>query len=450
MINKKTLTIILIPILIISIGVYGNSLLFDNTNGKVISRLSFNFEGVDEGLNPHGGVFDAQKIKNIEVIQRALDQVGPDLEHIEAKELSQNMIVRGIVPEDAIDRITPKGAAENNSRLEGVQGGSYNPTQYEVTLYLDKQLKISKQEATLVLDAIIENYQKYFAETYRDTSAIERAIVPIDPDRYDYSEYIMLIEGQLEIIRNYLEAKEQVAKDFRSSNTALSFGDLIAQVELIRDVEVGKVKALVDSFIITKDPEKLTIVSESMVKRMKLEKEKYSKQAEDLTQAATSYEKDKTVILGSGELLQELEEIEESEEETLYDQLIKQAIVAETRANKMDSKQSYYEALLAGLNSEEKNISQADAKIYKEEVEGNIIYIANQMEETMSNITTTVNDYYTEEVFEGSITPLTNSSYQSNFRANFIKDTLLIGALVGLMAMFGIIYYLTRKEFITK
>lgn len=447
MINKKTLTIVLIPILIISIGIYGNRLFTGNSTGRVTTRLSFNFTGVDEGLNPHGGVFDAQGIKKASVIQAAIDKVGADAKQIDINKLSQNIMVRGVVPQDAMDRILPKLASGNNTQLEEVGGATYNPTQYEVTLLMDKELNLTKEQAIELLDALVESYQVYFAETFKDTQAIEAAISPIDPERYDYSEYIMLTEGQLAIIKNYLNAKEQVARDFRSPNTFLSFGDLIAQVELIEDVEVGNVKALVDSFMITRDVEKLSIVSESMVQRMKLEKEKYTKQSQDLTQAANTYEKDKVIVMGNGVLLQGLEE--EDEEGTLYDQLIQQAVEAQTRANRMSSRQQYYEGLLTDLNNKG-NSGKATAKSYEDEVEQNIIYIADQMNKTIENIKTTVNDYYTEEVFEGSITPIVATRYQSNFRIHFIKDTFLIGVLIGIMAMIGIIYLLARKEFKTK
>lgn len=449
MINKKTLTIILIPILIISIGIYGNRLFFDDTKGKVVTRLSFNFAGVDEGLNPHGGSFDAQRIKKTEVVQRALDKVGGDVSQIDPEQISRNIMIRGIVPKDAVDRIIPKLSAAKDIRLEGIGGATYNPTQYEVALLLNKDLKLNKEQATSVLDALVESYQEFFAETYKDTQAIEAAIVPIDPERYDYSEYIMLTEGQLNIIKNYLGAKEQVAKDFRSGNTYLSFGDLIAQVELIEDIEVGNVKALVDSFMITRDTDKLSIVSESMIQRTKLEKEKYTKQAQDLTRAANTYEKDKTIIMGNGSLLQGLKE-EDEEEDTLYDQLIKQAVEAQGRANRMSSRQQYYEGLLTNLNTQKENGGSIGTKAYQDEVEQSIIYIADQMNATMENIKVTVNDYYAEEVFKDSVTPIITTRYQSSFRSHFIKDTLLIGVFVGLVAMLGAVYLLGRKEFKTK
>jgi len=444
MINKKTLTIILIPMLIISMVIYGNRLFTGDSTGKVTTRLSFNFTGVDEGLNPHGGVFDAQGIKKTSVIEAAIDKIGAD---VDIKKLARNIMIRGIVPQDAMDRILPKLASGNNSQLEGVGGATYNPTQYEVTLLMNKELNLTKQQAVNLLDALVESYQTYFAETYKDTQAIEAAIVPIDPERYDYSEYIMLTEGQLTIIKNYLTAKEQIARDFRSSNTFLSFGDLIAQVELLADVEVGNVKALVDSFMITRDIDKLSIVSESMVQRMKLEKEKYTKQAQDLTQAANTYEKDKAIVMGNGALLQDLEK--NGGEGTLYDQLIKQAVEAQSRANRMNSRQQYYEGLLLDLNNTEGN-NKVNTKSYQEEVEQNIIYISEQMNNVMENIKTTVNDYYAEEVFEGSIIPIIGTRYQSNFRIHFIKDTFLIGILIGIVAMFGLVYLLARKEFKTK
>ncbi len=447
MINKKTLATICIPILIIMIVIYGNRLFFDDTKGKVITRLSFNFAGVDDGLNPHGGNFDAQRIKKTEVIENALKQLANEFPEIEAKQIAQNIMIRGIVPKDAIDRISPTLESEQTSYLEGVRGATYHPTQYEVALILNKDLNLSKEQGQQILEALISSYQAYFAETYKDTQAIEAAITPIDPERYDYSEYIMLTQGQLKIIKNYLSAKEQVAKDFRSSNTHLSFGDLIAQVELIDDIEVGNVKALVDSFLITKDTDQLSIVSESMIQRMKLEKEKHTKQAEELTRAANAYEKDKTIVMGNGTLLQGLEE--DDDEESLYDGLIRQAVEARARANRMNSQQQYYEELVANVNKQKESGTQAGTS-YHQEVEQSIAYISEQMNTVMENITTTVNDYYAQEVFEGSVMMIMEPTYRSNFRSHFIKDTLLIDVFIGLLAMLGAVFLLAKKEFKTK
>lgn len=443
--GKNKVIFILLGIIIISgMSIYGKRLFFDEIRGRVVSKVSFNFDGVDEGLNPQGGTFDAQNIKNKIVLQMALDQLGWESEKVDANTLSRNMMVSGIVPKDVMGRIMPNASLKKDMQLEKVGGISYHPTQYAVTLTLNKDIKLTKKEAKLLVDTIIESYSEYFVQRYKDTQAIETAIVPIDPERYDYSEYIDLTMGQLEIIKSYLSSKEQVAKDFRSSTTYLSFGDLIAQVDLIEDVEVGNVKALLDSFVITKNSKESAVVYENMIHRMKREGQKYKQEAQILKNIANNYEKDKTIIMGNGAL--PLPQDEEKAEEVLYDQLVQQAAEVDSKANRLNKQVQYYESLLANLKEQNEVGINGNIEPYIEEVEQSIVYISHQMKETMAKIKETVDDYYEQEVFEESIVPVMRANYQSSFRVHLIKDTVIFAGVTFVMLLVGLIYLLGRKE----
>lgn len=443
--KNKVLWALLLVVIVSALGIYGNRLFVDKIKGRAAIRVSFNFEGVDEGLNPQGGVFDAQVIKSDTVLQGALDQLGWAEEKIDKKVLASHMIVRGIVPQDVMGRILPTISTKNDIQMEKVAGLTYHPTQYEVSLSVSRDMKLSKKEASQLVDAIIVSYTDYFSTRYKDTQVIETAVSIIDPERYDYSEYVDLVTGQLQVIKSYLSAKEQVSKDFKSKTTYLSFGDLIAQVELIEDVEVGNVQALLDSFVITKNSKESAVVYDNMIHRMKRDNQKYTQQAQILRNVANSYEKDKQVVLGSGtQVIQQ--KIKEEDEEPLYDTLVQDAAVAEDKANKLGRQVKYYEGLLANLNAQ--NLNGANAKIqpYIDEVEQSIVYISDQMNKTMENIKATVDDYYEQEVFEGSIMPIRTAKYRTSFRSNLIKDTILLAGITFIMILLGLIYLLGRKS----
>ncbi len=448
--KNKVIWALLLIVVVSALGIYGNRIFVDDIKGKSSIRVSFNFEGVDQGLNPQGGVFDAQVIKSEEVLQMALDELGWNEDKIDTKTLASHMIVRGIVPSDVMGRILPNISTDKNMQMEKVGGLTYHPTQYEVALSISKDMKINKSEANQLVNSVIDSYTKFFITRYKDTQAIETAITKIDPERYDYSEYLDLVTGQLQVIKSYLSAKEQSSKDFKSKATSLSFGDLIAQVELIEDVEIGNVQALLDSFVITKDSKESAVVYANMIHRMKRDNEKYMQEAQILKNVANSYEKDKKVILGSGTQLVNLEEDDEEEEdkdkEALYDTLVKDANLAESRANRLGRQVKYYEGLLDNLNAQNESATNANIEPYVQEVEQSIVYISDQMGKTMESIIDTVDDYYTEEVFEGSITPIREAKYRSSFRIYLIKDTALVAGITFMMLLLGMIYLLGRKS----
>ncbi len=445
--KNKVLWTLLLVVIVSALGIYGNRIFVDKIKGRASIRVSFNFEGVDEGLNPQGGVFDAQVIKSDIVLQGALDQLGWGEDKVDKKVLASHMIVRGIVPQDVMGRILPKISSKNDMQMETVGGLTYHPTQYEVSLSLSRDMALNKKEASQLVSAILESYTNYFAARYKDTQVIETAVSTVDPERYDYSEYVDLVTGQLQVIKSYLSAKEQVSKDFRSKTTFLSFGDLIAQVELIEDVEVGNVQALLDSFVITKNSKESAVVYDNMIHRMRRDNEKYTQQAQILKNVANSYEKDKQVVLGSGtQVIQQKINEEDEDEEPLYDTLVQNAAIAEQKATRLGRQVKYYEGLLANLKAQNLNGASEKIQPYIDEVEQSILYISDQMDKTMENIKVTVDDYYEQEVFEGSITPIRTVQYRSSLRSHLIKDTIVLMGITFIMILLGLIYLLGRKS----
>ncbi|NLI89854.1 MAG: hypothetical protein GX366_05550 [Epulopiscium sp.] len=449
--KNKVIWALFLIVIVSAVGIYGKSLFVNEIKGKSTARVSFNFEGIDQGLNPQGGVFDAQAMKSQKVLTNAIEKLEWDEDKVDIQTLASHIIIKGIVPGDVMGRIMPKISEDKDFQMEKVAGASYHPTQYQIALSLSRDMNLSNEEANLLLDAIIESYSEYFVERYKDTQVIDGIITKIDPEKYDYSEYVELVAGQLDVMKSYLSDKEQISKDYRSTSTNQSFGDLIAELELIEDVQLGNVKSLLDSFVITKDIQKSEIVYKNMINRMNKESEKYRQEAQVLKNIARDYKKDKQVILGSGTTLSDLDnelkkDLDEEDEQSLYDSLIEQSIQVENRANKMEKQAKRYEALLANINAQKENGSSVDVQSYHAEVEQNIEYISGQMEEAMESIKLVVDDYYENEVFSDSITLLNKPRYVSSFRMNLIKDTMKVAAIGFIMLIIGLISYLAKKE----
>lgn len=440
--NKIIVMITAIVLLVSSIGVYGNTLFFNPVKGQVSTVISFNFPGVDEGLNPHGGSFDIQRFKNDEVVVPTIEELGLEEQGITPELLAKHISLKGYVPKDVLERILPKASGSGTTQMQDVSGMSYHPTQYVVTLNRTSELKLSKKEATVVVDKLIQNYQTYFLESYKDTQSLESAITKIDVERYDYSEYILLAEGQLEIMNEYLLAKEQVAKGFKSTMTGLTFSDLIAQVELLQDIEINNVKALVDTFMITKNQSELQSVYENRIVKLGRERDQILKEKNAVNNALKDYQKDPTVILDNGTVVSS-PYIDEEKEIALYETLVQQSIDLETKHNSISSQIEYYQELLNKIYAygEGKSVSQA----YLDEVESTTKYISDEIDELVSLITQTTDEYYEEEVFAESVTRTAPIIYKSAFKIKFIKNTLVVGLITGFGLLLSIMYVLIKQ-----
>lgn len=444
--NKLIMIITALVLLISSIGVYGNKLLFSDYKGEVSTILSFNYEGIDEGLNPHGGTFDIHAFKESSVLEEVVQKLNLQERGIDAQMLAQNMIIKGYVPQDVLERILPKG---NNSdvQMQDVSSSAYHPTQYEFILQIPRDMKMDKKLARQVMDTFVEVYQTYFVNKFKDTQSLEVAIQEIDPERYDYSEYVTLIEGQIDIVKEYLLAKEAQAKGFKSTATGLSFSDLVAQVEFIQDVELNNIRALVDTFIITRDSKQLKSIYENRLYKMKKEKEQYQTEIQNVSRAIADYKKDPTVILENGEIAQIPETFTLDKEENklpVYEELVQKSIALEVELNNLMYEIQYHEQLLTKLKQAES--TSMDRERYTKEVKQNIEYIAKLIDKTMEDIKLTTDDYYENEVFDQSITQMGTTMYQSSFKLGFVKDTLLVGIFTGFGMLMAIAYVLIKQE----
>lgn len=444
--NKLIMIITTIVLLISSIGVYGNKLLFSDYKGEVSTILSFNYEGIDEGLNPHGGTFDIHAFKEASVLEEVVQKLNLQERGIDAQMLAQNMIIKGYVPKDVLERILPKG---NNSdvQMQDVSSSAYHPTQYEFILQIPRDMKMDKKLAKQVMDTFVEVYQTYFVNKFKDTQSLEVAIQEIDPERYDYSEYVTLMEGQIGIVKEYLLAKEAQAKGFKSAATGLNFSDLVAQIEFIQDVELNNIRALVDTFIITRDSEQLKSIYENRLYKMKKEKEQYQTEIQSVSRAIADYKKDPTVILENGEIAQIPETFTLDKEENelpVYEELVQKSIELEIKLNNLMYEIQYHEQLLAKLKQAES--TPMDVARYTKEVKQNIEYIAKLIDKTMEDIKLTTDDYYENEVFDQSITQMGTVMYQSSFKLGFVKDTLMVGIFTGFGMLMAIAYVLIKQE----
>ncbi|MGL4362796.1 MAG: hypothetical protein ACRCSG_05970 [Cellulosilyticaceae bacterium] len=445
--HKKLIVFVTAIILILSsIGIYGNTLLFSMIKGEVQTVIAFNFKGIDEGLNPHGGTFDIQKFKNDTVLEQTIADLELDKKGITKEILSNSIGIRAYVPKDVLDRIMPQVKDDKNTQTTELDGQMYNPTQFVVTLDKTKDFKLGRKDMEAVMERLCINYRADFINRYADTGAFEMGIQPIDIERYDYAEYIQLAEGQLKIMKQYLLAKEQAGRTFKAEETGIGFSDLIARVELLQDIDIKNVNAIVDTFVVTNDQKELQSVYENRIVTLTREGDQLKRDKDVVNNVLKSYSKDPIVVLENGNIISNTKESEsEVEELPMYDMLVKQAIELESKINVVSYQINYYKELIAKImtNTQSNDIS----KIYEEEVKETINLINEQLQILKSDIIETTDAFYVEDAFKECVEIVAPIRYITAFKMAFIKNTFYIGVitLFGLIA--GIILALAKELF---
>ncbi|MCM1048329.1 MAG: hypothetical protein NC433_07885 [Clostridiales bacterium] len=281
--------------------------------------ITFQYEGIEEGLDPNGSSFDINKIKSPTVIEAALNNL--EIEGVSVENVRRNISIEGVIPEDAVERITVinQMAEKDATQYEKILDVTYFPAQYVISLY---QIKgISGTETRDILNALLESYKTYFLETYANTEVLTVTSNLIEYKDYDYAESVDMLQSQMDIMLTYVQERQEQAPDFRSVNTGLSFGDIVTSLETIENVDMANLSSYIETNTLTKDKERQVEYYAYRIKKDNMELSSLQQQLAATQETIDTYEKDPVVIVSSQETTQEIKQNSE-----YYDQLIERKI----------------------------------------------------------------------------------------------------------------------------
>ena len=433
--GKRLILLIAITCLVISSIISGiANFILPKERGQVQTIITFDYDGIEEGLNPNKEAFNVEEIINKQILDRVIIDLALDNKDIDSDMLKENISINGIIPQEIQTQIDliQQMAAKDPTQLQRLQNIEIYPTQYKVTLKITKEMHLDSQEAEEVLTTIINHYKTYFMDTYNDKITISTAAATTDASRYDYSEYILFIDNELKDIQGYLEDKQSENEAYRSKSTGMSFGDLETQVSMLRDIEINNTQALINTYTLTKNKERLVSIYQNNIRKLTSKVAEQQQMVQSLKKAANDYQKDQLVVMGkeAGEA-----NVEVSQGSETYDQLIEQVLEAEQEANKLAYNKAYYEELLANLTVTNEDGAVIDTTPYVQQVETSIRYIQEQVGIIIDMINDTVDEYYRTEVFKNSVKMDMPSIYESYTMAYAKKASMIvvIGTFLGLV-----------------
>lgn len=390
--------------------------------------ISFQYEGIEDGLDPNGAAFDINKIKAPVVIEDALNTLG--ITDISAEDIRKNIVIEGVIPEDAVERITviKEMALEDASNYEKILDVSYFPSQYVIYLYKDSFM--SGTDTTAILNAILESYRTYFMDTYANTEVLTVTGNLIDYKEYDYAEAIDMLESQMEIMIDYVAERREQASDFRSSNTGLSFGDIETSLRTVEEIDLSNLVSYVENTTLSKDKVRMKEYYEYKIRKYNMKLSELQVQLTTVQNTIDTYAKDPVVIVSSQESTQELTQTNE-----YYDKLIEQKLSLNKQIAATNTELNEAYELLNSLNSSTRKNSQeeydyADAMLEK---------VASTLAEWVTLTEDTTEEYYSTTLFSNAYKIAVPAKYQAN--GGIVQMAKYVIVCVAIMVFFVLVLW---------
>lgn len=410
--------ILWIIIVVVFIGAaFGYAGITTHVNKASLHALvGFSYDGIEKGVDPDGNTFDPYSIKNPSVIEDALTSLNMDISELE--NIRQGIVISGVTPKDAINRLTVYNRVldtnGNVSAAERILETSYFPTQYHVYFNYSKT-SLSDAEAVEVINAILNQYDNYFYETYGYNESLGNAVTIINYNDYDYSEAIDLFDSNLLILKNYVKklANEDQTR-FRSSSTGYTFSDLYQAIDTVETIDLDKISSYVAVNNLTKDKESALAYYEYRIKDLTRKKTQYEEEIKSYNESIANYEKDQILVFGAGS-------DDTSTQSTLasaqYDKMIdeKNQIVislAETKQNI-----NYFKERQESLKN---NSVGSSSKI--EAVEADFASLNEKISNLINLVSQTSEDYYKNVTFKNAYNVLVPATNTSSDRFSYIVE----------------------------
>ena len=186
--------------------VFGGSMVVSSSKASPLTAMvGFTFDGIENGLDPNGNEFNANSLKSPAIIEETRSDLNMDVKKTDA--IRNNITVSGVVPEDAIDKLTAyESVFSNTNSIEAAQkimDVSYFPTQFEVQFsYGDSGM--SRSQAADFLNTMLNNYKIYFMQTYGYNQAFGDALTAVDYTGYDYPQALDVLSSSLDSLKKYI------------------------------------------------------------------------------------------------------------------------------------------------------------------------------------------------------------------------------------------------------
>lgn len=237
---KRILPLIIVFCLLATYAVYYK---LSTSNTYIASEvIHYNDEQAEKGLAPTGDKLDVNEIKSSAVMSKVVDKMG--LTGIYSVD---NLISRiNITPIADEDKV-----AQKEAKLEEGEEYIYEPSTYIVSFAATSGEGV--EFARMILDEVLDVYFEQFSQKYVNVAPANNTIKNIDKNDYDYIEMMELIDTSIDNTLTTLYQRIEQNNYYRSSETGVSFSELVDDFNYLRNVKVSALFSEIYKYQITKN-----------------------------------------------------------------------------------------------------------------------------------------------------------------------------------------------------
>lgn len=244
---KKLLPLILVVCLLATYAVYYK---LSASNTYIASEvIHYNDEQAEKGLAPTGDKLDVNEIKSSAVMSKVVDKLS--LNGIYSVD---NLISRiNITPIEDKDKV-----AQKEAMLEEGKEYIYEPSTFIVSFTATSGE--GAEFARTILDETLDVYYEQFSQKYVNVAPASNTIQNINEKDYDYIEIMELIDTSIDNTLTTLYQRIEQNSYFRSTETGVSFNELVNNFDYLRQVKVSSIFSDIYKYQVTKS--KAVLVSD--------------------------------------------------------------------------------------------------------------------------------------------------------------------------------------------
>ena len=255
--NKPMLTVSSVAVLRYEVPVK------ERVNGEWVVPDEPKYEQVSDLTAPDGSDLDLNEITSSYVLQTALD--GMSLSRpVTAAQLRANIRIQTILTEassrtrEALAGLADAKNAEAYTRLETAEMKYQNRFIVSLTNGFgeegsSRKTELKDDELRQVLDRVLTVYNDYLVKTYADIKLPEDKFSVIDIRELDILESLDQLRAGLDAMDEYIKAKSDAVRAYRSSVTGRSLTDWQETLKTFRSINVDYLYTLVSENAVTRD-----------------------------------------------------------------------------------------------------------------------------------------------------------------------------------------------------
>ena len=257
--------------------------------------LSLGFPGIERHEYPSGRPFTVEDIRSPDVLSRALDESGIDLDRISSKRLLAGIQITPMVPTDI-------QARWRRQEKDGSRRDDFKPSEFDVLVAVRG---LDEEERARLFDALIVAYR----ETVRGEEIAANRRIPLLPEgdpggilaRSDPWDLPRIFLNQAVIFQGQLAASLEDARRMGDLRGEIQFREIGFDLDAWRKTRLESVQALVYHERLVGDERLMEYRLKERIADLDIKLQRVHREIEETERLLTKVDRPNSVVAGQGE-----------------------------------------------------------------------------------------------------------------------------------------------------